>query len=159
MKHVLIFLLTFSAAFAQDKEKVANTLDTWHKAAADAKFDAYFGLMSADAVFIGTDPSEHWDKEAFMKFSRPFFDKGKAWNFKPVERHIYFSKDGNLAWFDELLDTWMKICRGSGVLRKEKGEWKLVQYVLSMTVPNENTDAVIKLITPFEDDYLKKLRK
>jgi ketosteroid isomerase-like protein len=33
-------------------------LDSWHKAAAEAKFDAYFDKMTEDAVFIGTDATE-----------------------------------------------------------------------------------------------------
>jgi hypothetical protein len=41
----------------------------------------------------------------------------KAWSFA-LERHIYFDKTGKTAWFDELLNTQMKICRGSGVLVK-----------------------------------------
>jgi hypothetical protein len=38
---------------------------------------------------------------------------GKAWNFTVLERHIYFDQSKK-AWFDELLNTQMKICRGSG---------------------------------------------
>ena len=38
-----------------------NVLDAWHKAAADANFDAYFNLMTDDAVFIGTDATENWN--------------------------------------------------------------------------------------------------
>ena len=50
-----------------------------------------------------------------------------------------------MAWFDELLDTHMKICRGSGVLVDQgNGQWKIKHYVLSMTVPNENVDEIVK---------------
>jgi hypothetical protein len=31
--------------------------------------------------------------------------------------------------------TQMKICRGSGVVEKINGIWKVKQYVLSVTVP------------------------
>jgi hypothetical protein len=42
------------------------------------------------------------------------------------------TKQEKTAWFDELLNTQMKICRGSGVLVKKIGqEWKIKQYVLS----------------------------
>jgi ketosteroid isomerase-like protein len=40
-------------------------LDSWHKAAADAKFDTYFNKMTEDAVFIGTDATENWNKPHF----------------------------------------------------------------------------------------------
>jgi hypothetical protein len=31
----------------------------------------------------------------------------------------------------------MKICRGSGVVVKIDGKWKIKHYVLSMTIPNK----------------------
>jgi hypothetical protein len=52
----------------------------------------------------------------------------------------------------------MKICRGSGVLVKIGKEWKLKQYVLSMTIPNENADAVIKIKAPLEEALIKHLQ-
>jgi hypothetical protein len=78
----------------------------------------------------------------FQAFAKPFFDRGKAWSFKAIERHIYVDKSGKMAWFDELLSTQMKICRGSGVLVKIGNDWKIKHYVLSMTVPNENVEVV-----------------
>ena len=39
---------------------------------------------------------------------------------KTLERHIYTSKSGDFIWFDELLDTWMGACRGSGVYYTRK---------------------------------------
>jgi ketosteroid isomerase-like protein len=52
-------------------------LDSWHKAAAEAKFDAYFDKMTEDAVFIGTDATENWGKPDFQEFAKPYFDKGR----------------------------------------------------------------------------------
>jgi ketosteroid isomerase-like protein len=141
-----------------EKEQVNRTLDAWHKAAGEAKFDVYFGMMTEDAIFIGTDPTENWDLKAFQAFAKPYFDKGKAWSFKAIERHIYFDKSGKMAWFDELLDTQMKICRGSGVLVKIGKEWKIKHYVLSMTIPNDNTNEVVKIIAPIEDALLQKMQ-
>jgi hypothetical protein len=115
--------------------------------------------MTDDSVFIGTDATEHWDKAAFQAFAKPFFDKGKAWNFTSLERHIYLSSDKKLAWFDELLNTQMKICRGSGVLVLANGKWKIKQYVLSMTVPNDNVDDVVKIKAPIEDALIGTLKK
>lgn len=164
MKKVLIIaLLIFVSLSAQnnDSDKVAiNTfLDNWHKAAANANFNDYFNAMADGAIFIGTDASENWNKIEFQAYSKPYFDKGKAWSFTPLERHIYFSKDGKTAWFDELLNTQMKICRGSGVVEKVKGTWKIKHYVLSMTIPNDNSDAVIKIKAPIEDALIDKLKK
>ena len=141
-----------------DKEAITKTLNDWHNAAADVKFDTYFSLMTDDAIFIGTDPTENWNKEAFKTYSKPHFDKGKAWNFTTLERNIFLSEDGKTAWFDELLDTQMKICRGSGVLNKENGKWKIAHYVLSIAIPNDNTNEVVKLKTKFDDVIIQKLK-
>ena len=140
------------------RENINATLDSWHKAAGEANYDTYFNLMTADAIFIGTDATENWNKTNFQAFAKPFFDKGKAWNFTALDRHIYFDKTGETAWFDELLTTQMKLCRGSGVLVKMGDEWKIKQYVLSMTIPNDNTNEVVKIKTPLEDALLKKMK-
>lgn len=143
-----------------DEKKTINTLlDDWHTAAAQADFDSYFDTIAADGYFIGTDATENWDKKAFSTFAKPYFDKGKAWNFKALERNIYFSNDGKTAWFDELLDTWMKVCRGSGVLEKEDGKWKIKHYVLSMTVPNKVTKEILPLKAKYEDAIIEELKK
>jgi ketosteroid isomerase-like protein len=155
---VLLFSFTISAQ-TDKKAEIDKVLNAWHEAAAQANFDNYFSLLSKDAIFIGTDPTENWSKDAFIAFARPSFEKGEAWDFKPLERHIYFSDDGKIAWFDELLDTWMKICRGSGVLKKENGQWKIAHYVLSMTIPNDDTKEVIKIKAAYEDRLTEELKK
>lgn len=152
---LMIPILSFSQ---NDKASIELVLNNWHKAAATANFEDYFSAMSDESIFIGTDATENWDKKAFQKFAKPYFDRGKAWNFTALERHIYFSKDGKTAWFDELLNTQMKICRGSGVMVKEKKSWKIKHYVLSMTIPNDNSDAVIKIKAPIEDALITKLK-
>ena len=141
-----------------EKQQITTTLNAWHKAAANAQFDAYFSLMTSDGIFIGTDPTENWQNEAFKAFSKPYFDKGRAWNFTAIERNIYFSEDQKTAWFDELLDTQMKICRGSGVLLKQNGQWKIAHYVLSIAIPNDHTDEVVKIKTQFDDALIKKIK-
>jgi hypothetical protein len=163
-KSILLFciLLLGSKSFSQntdsDKKKINITLDSWHKAAANAEFDNYFSYMTSNGVFIGTDATENWQLEAFKTFSKPFFDKGKAWSFKSLQRNIYFDKSQNTAWFDELLDTQMKICRGSGVLIKLGNDWKIVHYVLSMTIPNDNTSEVVKIKEKIENGVIEKLK-
>ncbi|PKH66975.1 hypothetical protein CXF59_13805 [Flavobacterium sp. ALD4] len=161
MKKIIFVLLVVTISckptedtIFSDDTQINILLDSWHKAAADARYDAYFSKMTEDAVFIGTDATENWGKPAFQGFAKPYFDKGKAWNFTALERHIYFDKTKEMAWFDELLNTQMKICRGSGVLVKIGSEWKIKQYVLSMTVPNENVNAVIKIKAPIEDKLI-----
>ena len=157
---ILSFLFTLYAgvAFGQtDRESVGTVMDKWHEAAGKADFQAYFDLMDSTSVFIGTDATERWNKAEFMAYAKPHFDKGKAWNFTSLERNIEFSADGKTAWIDELLNTQMKICRGSGVLEKINGRWLIKHYVLSMTVPNALVDQVVPLKSAEEDSIIEKL--
>ncbi|WP_271782399.1 nuclear transport factor 2 family protein [Aquimarina algiphila] len=155
---LFLLLITYSLSSAQQKTEINNILEQWHKAAADANFDAYFGLMTKDAIFIGTDPTENWTNADFKAFSKPYFDKGKAWSFSTLERNIFVENDMSIAWFDELLDTQMGICRGSGVVQKTNQGWKIKHYVLSIAIPNENVKEITELKKTFDIDLMKKLR-
>src|SRR5687768_17001483 len=106
-----LFVKTDHVNIADETNTINTLLDNWHIAAAKGDYNGYFGKIDNDGIYIGTDATENWGKKAFEAFSKPYFDKGKAWDFKAMERHVYFSKDGKTAWFDELLDTWMKVCR------------------------------------------------
>jgi hypothetical protein len=116
---------------------VARVLDDWHLAAAQADEARYFGHLAEAAVFLGTDASERWDKASFRAFAHPFFAKGKAWSFRAVRRTISFAAGGAVAYFDEDLDTpTMGPCRGSGVLEAGPGGWRILQYNLTVPIPN-----------------------
>ncbi len=154
---IVALLIVCSASAQNAKEAIGTQLDLWHRAAAKGQFDNYFSLMTPDAIFIGTDPMENWNIAQFKAFAKPYFDKGAAWDFKPVQRNIYVQ--GDIAWFDELLDTWMKLCRGSGVMKKVNGKWLIQHYVLSITIPNDNATEVVKIIAPLEDAALEQLKK
>lgn len=154
---ILIFSITLNAQ--NPKAEINKFLDNWHQAAANANFDDYMGAMTNDAIYIGTDATENWTKPEFMTFAKPYFDKGKAWSFIAINRNIYLSKDEKTAWFDELLNTQMKICRGSGILIKTGKTWKIQHYVLSMTIPNDNSGEVIKIKAEIEDQLIEKLKK
>jgi len=156
---IMLFTIGLVAQKPSPKNDVNAVLDAWHSAASNADFDTYFGLMTNDGVFLGTDATENWQNKAFREFSKPYFDKGKAWSFSAVERNVYINETNDFAWFDELLDTQMKLCRGSGVLKKEKGNWKIAHYVLSIAVPNENVDALIKLKKENDSLLTLKLRQ
>jgi hypothetical protein len=130
---IALLLLTLS-----QEAQVSAVLDDWHSAAAAADEARYFGHFAANAVFLGTDATERWTVEEFRRYAHPYFAKGKAWSFKPVERHVAFSPDGSVAWFDEKLDTPnLGPSRGSGVLVKVGGDWKIAHYDLSVPIPND----------------------
>ena len=141
-----LFFLVISYFSSAQTDQINQLVDKWHKAAADANVVIFFDLMSVDCVYIGTDASERWVKKEFYQFAKPIFDKGKAWEFDPIERNVYFSENVKFAWFEELLDTWMGVCRGSGVLKKTSEGWKICHYHLSIAVPNEKIDEYLELI-------------
>jgi len=147
MRTILFFLtLTLSAHFGFGQEKNLDTLmNQWHSAARKANYSKYFAFMSDSFIFLGTAPGERWNKEQFSSFAKPYFDKGKAWDFKAHNRLWMFSKDSTIAWFDEDLDTWMRGCRGSGVLHKANGSWEIVYYNLTVLIENEKINRFIEL--------------
>ncbi len=132
----IFFIATIT--FADEAQvNINQLLDDLHKNASIADFDDYFSSYSENAVFIGTDASEVWHLKDFKAYAKPHFDKGKGWTYHPRNRHIYFSKDRNVAWFDELLDNEkLGETRGTGVLQKYEGEWKITQYHLTIPIPN-----------------------
>jgi len=125
---------------------IDSVMDNWHNAAATADEDLFFGSMTEDAVYIGTDKSERWLRDDMRAWSKEYFDKDSAWSFTKVERNTTFSEDKSMAWFDEILDTWMGPCRGSGVLVMTDDGWKIKHYHLSIAVPNESVDGYLNLI-------------
>jgi hypothetical protein len=118
-------------------------LDAWHDAAARSDEAAYFALFDEEGVFLGTDATERWDKAAFRAYAKKPFANGKGWTFQTTRRALHVSNDGTLAFFDEdLASPRFPPTRGSGVLVRRGDAWKVLQYVLSMTIPNDRFDAV-----------------
>lgn len=128
-----------------ERKEVNQLINDWHLAATNAKIENFFSLMSDSCIYKGTDKTERWSKTEFYKFCKPYFDKGKAWDFKPIERHISLDDNLQTAWFDEKLDTWMGTCKATGVLQKENGIWKLILYDLSVTIDNDKIKSFIDL--------------
>jgi hypothetical protein len=141
---ILFVLLMIGTKVGAQKE-LDKIVDDWHLSAAKADFEAYFGAMDESFIFLGTAPGERWNKKEFADFSKPYFDRGKAWDFKASNRNWVYSSNGKMAWFDEDLDTWMRGCRGSGIIIRKKGEWKLVYYNLTVLIENEKMKSFIEL--------------
>jgi len=133
---------------AAERAAIARVLDDFHDAAAKADEGRYFGHFAEEGVFLGTDATERWDVEAFRRYAHPHFARGKAWSFRAVRRGIAIDRGGAVAWFDEDLATPnLGPARGSGVLvRRAPGGWKIAQYNLAITVPNERFDEVKRLL-------------
>jgi hypothetical protein len=137
-------------------KQVNAFVDAWHDDAANARM-AYFDKMAPDGVYIGTDRSELWQRDAFKAWARKYFEGRKsAWAFKATRRNVYASADGKLIWFDELLDTPnMGHCMASGVIRKTDKGFEILHYQLSMAVPNEIAKQVTELVRKSEESPAK----
>lgn len=126
---------------------VGRVLDSLHDAASKAAGERYFALFADDGVFIGTDATERWTLEQFRAFAEPLFARGKGWTYTVLERHVTVGPERSVAWFDERLDNAAYgETRGSGVLRRIGGDWRIAQYVLSFAVPNDAAKDVVERI-------------
>jgi len=105
-------------------------------------------LLDEQAVFLGTDGSERWTRKEFYDFVTPYFSKGRGWAYKSRQRNITLISTGingeQLAFFDELLDNSnYGECRGTGVVRLTSQGWKILQYNLSIPIPNGISSKVV----------------
>lgn len=140
MRYLLLFSILFLPFGLHAQEQAINdVLDDWHKAAAEADFNRYFGhFADSSSIFMGTDATERWNVDQFKAYSKPHFDRGRAWNFTPVIRHVVTGPNGQVAWFDEELDTPnLGPSRGTGVLVLNEGVWKIAHYSLTIPIPND----------------------
>jgi len=126
---------------------VGVALDAFHDAAARADGETYFGLLTDDAVFLGTDPSERWTKQEFQAWAAPYFERESAWTYVAIERHVTVEPGGRAAWFDEVVrNASYGDLRGTGVLRRTRKGWRIAQYNLTFVVPNRLAGEVVEMI-------------
>ena len=110
----LICLVLTAVVFAQEKtgphfEAVGKVIDDFHDAAAHGDKERYFGHLTNDAVYLGTDEWERWPKYPdFDDYVNGRFKDGSGWTYKSVERTIRFNDRSDVAWFDEVLYSEIK---------------------------------------------------
>ncbi len=146
---IMLLLATLHLnVLAKDQvQQINQVLDSFHQAAAQANGQQYFDLLSEQAVFIGTDATERWPKTDFTAFAQPYFAAGKGWLYTPRNRYVSLSKNGQVAWFDEMLDNQSYgECRGTGVLELTDSGWKISQYHLTIPVPNALAKSFVQQI-------------
>ena len=129
--------------------RVNAFVDEWHDDAAHAR-PAFFDKIAADGVYIGTDKMERWTRDAFREWAKPAFARPVAWAFTPLQRHVQFSTDRRLIWFDEQVRSSMGILQASGVMRPRAERFEIVHYQLSIAVPNDVIPQVTGAIKAFE---------
>jgi len=152
---ILLFALLLFSNNGNEVKEIDTLLTKWHKAASVSDAKSYFGYLTEDAIFLGTDAKERWTKTEFEKWAAPWFKKKSAWSIFATKRNIYLSEDKSYAWFDEVLVAGFGPARGSGILIKTKHGWKIKHYNLAMTIPNEISSEVKNLV----EKQLKSERK
>jgi len=139
-------LTTLQTAPGSAEAEIAAVLDRLNTASTAADGPAYFSLFTTDARFIGTDATERWSLSEFRAYAEPYFARGRGWTYTPSARVITVAPIDCrcIAWFDEdLSNVTYGQTRGSGVLRLTDDGWRIEQYVLSFTVPNDRAAAVV----------------
>ncbi len=121
-------------------------IDAWHKAAASADEDLFFGSMASHGIYLGTDATERWLRDELREWATEAFERESAWAFTARDRELYFSTDKRYVWWEELLDTSMGECRGSGVAAWREGRWQILHYDLAIMVPNEKLESFKELM-------------
>ena len=151
-QHLFVLALLFSFVAAADDNNadlalVNKVIDDFHDAAAHGDKQRYLELLTEDGVFLGTDEWERWPKHPdFTDYVASRFKDGVGWNYKSVERNVSISASSDIAWFDEVLFSEQNgRFRGTGVLSRQDGRWKIAHYAMSFLVLNENWEEVIDL--------------
>ena len=152
MYKVILSLLLLSF-FSSANEDIEQLLNKFHQAAAEANYEQYIELLADDAIYLGTDSGERWTKSEFSAFVKPYFSQGRGWLYQPIERHISATQVKEIVFFDELLlNKNYGRCRGSGLLINTVQGWKILQYNLSIPIPNAIAGDVVEDIKEFRVD-------
>jgi len=130
-------------ATAADEKAVESVLDNLSQALETQDLTIFSDVISHDPnmVFFGFGPDERWvGYKALENAIRDKMDRYDNLHLIPHDREVTIGPSGDVAWFSELLD-WnmmidggavnMKNARFSGVLEKDNGVWKIVQFHLS----------------------------
>ncbi|MBN1651962.1 MAG: nuclear transport factor 2 family protein [Bacteroidales bacterium] len=142
----VLFAQSDTANKEQEIRVINRVLDSWHERASVAD-TTYFQLFAPNAMYLGSDPKEIWTVKKFKELYMSYFLRGNAWNFKMKSRRVYLGDFGHYAWFDETLDTWMGLCRGTGVMEKvASGKWRIKHYSLTVLVPNDKIKEYVNML-------------
>ena len=115
----------------------AAVLDDWHQAASVSDESRFFSHFTADAIILGARSSERSTLSLFRAWAEARFEDPALWLYTPRDRALNFSPDRQVGWFDELLYHPSHASnRGSGVLVRQNGTWKIALYHLALPIPD-----------------------
>ena len=144
---LLLPLMVMAESTGPEAAAVGNVIDDFHDAAAHGDKERYFSHLTENAVFMGTDEWERWPKHPdFSDYVDGRFKDGAGWTYRSVERTIQFNDRSDVAWFDEVVFSEKHgRFRGTGVLSKQDGKWRIEHYAMSFLILNENWEEVAEL--------------
>eukprot|EP01038_Epipyxis_sp_PR26KG_P007436 gene7436-10132_t len=145
---------------------IDELLDEFHLAAAQSNLRDYLSCFHQSGTFIGTDATENWNMAQFYEYCEPHFSNKEGWEYIPIQNSRKLvsialpDNNGDLVismcTFDELLlspGLTNTTCRGTGsaIYNKEKNNWLITSYHLSIPIPNEHLINCINTIKKSEN--------
>lgn len=131
----------------QPSDEVRRVLERWFAAARHGDSDGFTARLSQDpgSLTIGSDEAEWYRGDAVHQVARAqMADLGGR--LPMYERETEAWADGNVAWaaarVDIRLDEEEIPARATFVLRIEHGDWRIVQYHLSLAVADKEAFGV-----------------
>jgi len=128
-----------------EKERIRETISASIGWALNKDTDVLYRSLVQDERFFIFHPDSKSTIHGFDQFKRHverifLNDAFRATGFEIKELNIHIADSGNVAWFSCLLDdfgewdgepnSWVDV-RWTGVLEKQKGDWKIVQMHFS----------------------------
>ncbi len=127
-----------------------SVLNDVHRARFEVDGERFLGHFAPDAILLGTDRSERLTMARNRAFVRLYWARDQGPTSTPIEQHVYLSPDGNLAWFEELVDReHVGQVRTTGVIAEIDGTWKFVHYNLVILVAQEMAEELAARIEAF----------
>ena len=131
---------------------IEELLNRFHQAASEADLETYFGCLTADALFVGTDATEVWSVDEFRAYTEPYFSEGRGWTYTATRRQMSTLTPGSWQFYEALENEKYGSLRGSGAVIETPEGWRISQYVLSFAVPNDATPGLLEAIAALASD-------
>ena len=129
------------------RDELSLLIRDWYYAASEGKIKEFLDFFVKDdrAVYIGTDPHEVWYgyEQIRMNIEENFKMYG-SWTI--MSKNLIVHEFGDVAEFTDEVELSARLqsssiaedARMSGVLIREKQQWKILQIHFSFGIPNTN---------------------
>ena len=131
----------------EPSDEVRRVLERWFAAARDGDSDGFTSRLSKDpgSLTVGTDEAEWYRGDAVHRIARAQMDD-LGGRLPMYERETEAWVEGNVAWAAARVDIRLEgeeiPARATFVLHIEHGDWRIVQYHLSLAVADEEAFGV-----------------